>query len=357
MAIKVLIVDDSAVVRKVLSDMLNNTPGIEVQGAVQDPIFAMGRIEKAKPDVILLDVEMPRMDGLSFLKKLMAENPIPVIMCSTLTEKSSKTSIEALSIGAVDVIAKPRIDLKNSLGSNEKIIIDSLRAASKANLKSLKKKRPIAKPLKVTPKLSADAVIPRSNRSILSTSRVIAIGTSTGGTCALEEILSKLSTSCHGIVIVQHMPEAFTGTFAERLNDICQIEVKEGVNGDEIKPGRAIIAPGGKHMLVETQKMGFPHIVIKDGPLVSRHRPSVDVLFRSVAKSVGKKALGIIMTGMGDDGANGLKEMLDAGAETIAQDEASCVVYGMPAVAMQKGAAKRQVSLDEIPGVIETFSK
>ncbi len=355
MAINVLIVDDSAVVRKILSDILNSATGINVQGAVQDPIFAMGRIEKNRPDVILLDVEMPRMDGLTFLRQIMEKDPIPVVMCSGLTEKSSRVGIEALSIGAVDVIGKPKMDLKKSLGDAEKEIINAVRSAAKANLSSYKIKRPLISPV-IAPKLTADAILESRSGNILSTQNVVAIGTSTGGTHALEEILTSLSPSCVGIVVVQHMPKAFTAAFAQRLNGLSQVEVKEGEDGDEVRPGRVIIAPGGVHMMVETKNMGLPFIRLKDGPLVSRHKPSVDVLFRSVAKSVGKKALGIIMTGMGDDGAAGLKEMRDAGAQTLAQDEATCVVYGMPAVAVQKGAVDKEVPLDKISQIIEEYS-
>lgn len=356
MTIRVLVVDDSAVVRKILTDVLTNATGIEVMGTAQDPIFAMQRMAKEKPDVIVLDVEMPRMDGLTFLKKIMLENPIPVVMCSTLTEKSSRVSVKALSLGAVDVVAKPKMDLKRNLGDAAKLIVDAVRGAAKANLKHVKRQtQATGKPVAVSEKLTADAVVTKVSSRGNSADKIVAIGTSTGGTQALEVVLPRLTGDCPGVVVVQHMPEAFTAAFAERLNSICQVEVKEGRDGDQIQRGRVIIAPGGKHMVVNT-KAALPHVSIKEGPLVSRHRPSVDVLFRSVAQSIGKKALGIIMTGMGDDGANGLKEMKEAGAQTLAQDESTCVIYGMPAVAVQRGAVGREVPLHAIFEEIQAFA-
>lgn len=353
-----MIVDDSAVVRKILTEMLSSTHGIEVIATAQDPIFAQRHLKKNKPDVMILDIEMPRMDGLTFLKKIMKEDPMPVIMCSTLTESNSKTSIQALGIGAVDVIAKPKMDINKTLGDYQKIIIDSVRAAAVAKVSGNSSRIGSATTAKlIKPKLTADAVLPSASKYRTSSNSVIAIGTSTGGTQALEYIIPKLSSQCAGIVVVQHMPEIFTSAFAERLNSLSSIEVIEGHTNDEIKAGRVIIAPGGKHMVVNTRKSGLPYVVIKDGPLVSRHRPSIDVLFRSVSKSIGKKALGIIMTGMGDDGAAGLLEMKQAGSHTVAQNEQTCVVYGMPAVAVQKGAAKQQVSLNDIPELIESFSR
>lgn len=357
MAIKVMIVDDSAVVRQCLKSIFEKQHDIEVVAAVQDPIFALKRLEKITPDVITLDIEMPRMDGLAFLTKIMKEKPIPVVMCSTLTTKNSKTSIQALSIGAVDVITKPTMNLKQSLGDSEAEIINSVRAAAKANLSKV---ADIAKSnnrarLNIRPKLNADVIISKPTTQARSSTSIVALGTSTGGTQALEKVLTSLSTECPGIVIVQHMPEAFTAAFAERLHSLCSIDVKEGQTGDEILPGRAIIAPGGKHMIVKTKYAGKPYIEVKDGPLVSRHKPSVDVLFRSVAKTIGQKSLGIIMTGMGDDGAIGLLEMRQSGARTIAQDEVSCVIFGMPAAAIQKAATDEQIHLDNIAALIESF--
>lgn len=361
MTIKVMIVDDSAVVRKVLSDMFSNTHEIEVVATAQDPMFAQKKLEKIKPDVMVLDIEMPRMDGLTFLKKIMNEKPMPVIMCSTLTEKNSKISIQALSIGAVDVIAKPKMDIKKNLGDYEKTIIDSVRSAAAANLAKVNFKssgiRSVTSSKTMKLSLTAGVVLPSGPGNRLSSNSVIALGTSTGGTQALEYILPKLSNHCAGIVVVQHMPEIFTSAFAERLNSLCCVEVIEGHTSDVIKAGRVIIAPGGKHMVVKTRKDGLPYVEIKAGPMVSRHRPSVDVLFRSVSKSIGNNALGIIMTGMGDDGAAGLMDMKQVGAHTVAQSEDTCVVYGMPAVAMRKGAADQQISLNDIPELIESFSR
>ena len=354
MTITVLIVDDSAVVRTVLSKILNNASGIKVIATAQDPVFALQRLERIKPDVMILDVEMPRMDGISFLKKIMEENPIATVMCSTLTEKSSATSIKALSLGAIEVIAKPKSNLHSSLGESAQQIVAAVRNAAKAKLIPLKKNR---QPLSVPPKLMADAVISKQRiHRAIATDDIVAIGTSTGGTRALEDVLPQLSPSCAGIVVVQHMPPVFTNAFAKRLDTLCSVLVKEAQQGDIVHRGTVYIAPGGQHMLVDVNPAGQAFIIIKDGPLVSRHRPSVDVLFRSVAKAFGKKALGIIMTGMGDDGAKGLKEMLEAGAETLAQDEASCVVYGMPAVAVEINAVSKQLSLEHISKAIEQFS-
>ncbi|MBV1907489.1 MAG: chemotaxis response regulator protein-glutamate methylesterase [Pseudomonadales bacterium] len=357
MSIKVMLVDDSAVVRKILSEILEKAPGIEVIAVAQDPIFAMKKLETVRPDVMILDIEMPRMDGLTYLKKIMAEDPIPVVICSTLTQKASKTSIEALRLGAVEVVAKPTSNIGNRLGDSAKLIIDAVKAASQANLKRVKQlSAGQASSAKTNEKLSACAVLPRSPGGLQSTDKLVAIGTSTGGTLALEDILSRLPADSPPIVVVQHMPAAFTSAFASRLDSVSQVRVQEANDGDLVEPGKVIIAAGGKHMMVEC-KAGVQKIVVKEGPLVSRHRPSVDVLFRSVAQNVGKNALGIIMTGMGDDGANGLKEMRVAGGRTLAQDEASCVIYGMPAVAVERGAVEREITLQGIPTAITSFAR
>jgi len=344
--IKVLLVDDSAVVRQVLQGILDAEPDIHVIGAASDPIFALEKLTREWPDVIVLDVEMPRMDGITFLKKIMAEHPTPVVICSSLTEKGAETTMQALSAGAVEIITKPQIGLKRFLQESSGDLVAAVRAASHANVKRLS--RPAAPPLQVAAKLNADAVLsPASHAMAQTTERIVAIGTSTGGTQALETVLTALPRVCPGMVIVQHMPEKFTASFAERLNSLCQIEVREAQNNDRVIPGRALIAPGGKHMLLK-RNGAYYHVEVVDGPLVNRHRPSVDVLFRSVAKFAGKNATGIIMTGMGDDGARGLKEMLDAGAATVAQDEHSCVVFGMPKEAIKLGAAKKIVPLHEM---------
>ena len=350
---RVLIVDDSAVVRQVLTELLKSDPQIEVIGAAPDPIFALEKMQKDWPDVIVLDVEMPRMDGITFLRKLMAEHPTPVVICSTLTEKGAETTMQAMSAGAVDIITKPKIGLKQFLNDAIQEITRAVKAAAGANVKRVASMATAAASSAPKPKLTADAILAPAGAHAMAetTDRVIAIGTSTGGTQALEVVLTALPRVCPGIVIVQHMPEKFTAAFASRLNGLCEIEVREAQNGDRVIPGRALIAPGGKHMLL--RRSGAQYVVdVIDGPVVNRHRPSVDVLFRSVAKCAGKNAIGIIMTGMGDDGAAGLLEMKQAGAATVAQDEATCVVYGMPKEAVKRGAADKIMPLENIAGVI-----
>lgn len=353
---KVMIVDDSAVVRQVLKDTLEQATDLEVVAVAQDPLFAQNKLKTIKPDVIVLDIEMPRMDGLSFLKQLMADHPIPVVMCSTLTEEGSSASMKALSYGAVGLVAKPKLDLKGFLTDQASMLIDTVRSAAHADVRVLKKIA--AKPLVPAPKNSADVILAKGSPSLagLFNGRVVAIGTSTGGTLALEQVLPALPAESPPIVVVQHMPEKFTAAFADRLDKISKIQVREAQNGDEVLPGRALIAPGGKHMLVK-HEAGKLRVEVLDGPLVSRHKPSVDVLFRSMAKAVGRNALGIIMTGMGDDGAAGLKEMHDAGAITLGQNKETCVVYGMPDVAMKKGAVERELPLDEIATEITRFGQ
>ncbi len=342
--IRVMIVDDSAVVRQVLTETLNEDIEIEVIGVASDPLFAIEKMRKDWPDVIVLDVEMPRMDGITFLKKIMAEHPTPVVICSTLTEKGAETTMQALSAGAVSVITKPKVGLKAYLQDASDNLVGAVKAAAHANLRRMRAIAP------VIPKFSADAILSASTNHAMAetTDEVVAIGTSTGGTQALEVVLTALPRICPGIVIVQHMPEKFTEAFANRLDGICQIEVREAKNGDRVIPGRALIAPGGRHMMLKRSGAQY-HVEVIDGPLINRHRPSVDVLFRSVAKCAGPNALGIIMTGMGDDGARGLKEMSEAGARTIAQDEATCVVYGMPKEAIKLNAVDRILPLDDIP--------
>jgi two-component system chemotaxis response regulator CheB len=348
--IKVLIVDDSAVVRQVLTANLAHDPGITVIGAAADPVFAIAKMQSQWPDVIVLDVEMPRMDGITFLKKLMVERPTPVVICSTLTEKGAETTMQALAAGAVSIVTKPKAGLKQFLEDDSESLVSAVKAAAKANPRRL---APAAPPVQA--KLTADAILPASAHAMAETTdRVVAIGTSTGGTQALEAVLTSLPGVCPGIVIVQHMPEKFTGAFAERLNSLCRIDVREAADGDRVLPGRALIAPGGRHMLLKRSGAQY-HVEIVDGPPVTRHRPSVDVLFRSVAKSAGKNALGIIMTGMGDDGAKGLKEMHDMGARTVGQDEDSCVVYGMPKEALKLGAVDKELALGRIAHEIVAY--
>lgn len=351
--INVLIVDDSAVVRQVLTKMLGEDPAIHVIAAVSDPLFAMERMKMHWPDVIVLDVEMPRMDGITFLRKIMSERPTPVVICSTLTERGAETTMQALAAGAVSIVTKPKINLKKFMEDSSSDIAGAVKDASHANPKRLVASPALASPThEVAPKLTADAILPSGGAAMAQTTeRIVAIGTSTGGTQALELVLTALPKVCPGMVIVQHMPEKFTAAFAARLNSLSQIEVKEAQNNDRVIPGRALIAPGGKHMVLK--RSGAQYFVeVLDGPLVNRHRPSVDVLFRSVAKVAGKNATGIIMTGMGDDGAAGLLEMRNAHARTVAQDEATCVVFGMPKEAIKRGAAEKIIPLQAIPGEI-----
>lgn len=353
--IKVLVVDDSAVVRRVVSEQLASDPQITVIGAAADPIFAMDRMKIQWPDVIVLDVEMPRMDGLTFLRKIMAERPTPVVICSTLTEKGAVTTLEALAAGAVCIVTKPKIGLKRFLEDSTADLICAVKDASHVNIGSLKAtlrgpgagRAGAVRP--ATQKFTADAVTqpPALQAMKQTTERIVALGTSTGGTQALERVLTALPLGCPGIAIVQHMPEKFTAAFAARLNSICEVEVREAVHGERLLPGQVIIAPGGRHLMLR-RGGAYYYAEVIDGPLVNRHKPSVDVLFRSVAKCAGRNALGVIMTGMGDDGARGLLEMRQAGAGTFAQDEASCVVFGMPKEALKLGAAERQISLDQI---------
>lgn len=350
---KVFIVDDSAVVRQVLTGMLDKLPGIKVIGAAPDPIFALKRMESEWPDVIILDIEMPRMDGITFLKKLMQDRPTPVIICSTLTAKGAEVTMQAMSAGAVDIITKPTINLKGFLQDSQTLLADAIKAAAHARIKKMSAAALGKVSMELQPKLNADSVIAPNYTAPLSetTDRVVAIGTSTGGTQALEYVLTRLPRTVPGIVVVQHMPEAFTAAFAKRLDSLSEITVKEAQQDDRVIPGLALIAPGGKHMLLRRSGAQY-RVEIKDGPLVSRHRPSVDVLFRSTAQAAGKNALGIIMTGMGDDGAHGMKELHDTGALTVAQDEASCVVYGMPKEAVKLGGTDGELPLSAIPDLI-----
>ncbi|MDH5767115.1 MAG: chemotaxis response regulator protein-glutamate methylesterase, partial [Gammaproteobacteria bacterium] len=343
------------VIRQVLTDIVKKDPELEVMAAVHDPIFAMKRMESDWPDVILLDVEMPRMDGITFLRKIMAEHPTPVVICSTLTTEGAETTMQAIAAGVVDIIEKPKINPKEFLSDEARLILDIIKSAAQARMKNVKLAIDTTEKRKSAPKLTADAMMaPVSGAMKQTTDQIVAIGTSTGGVQALESVLTALPRVSPGMVIVQHMPEKFTASFASRLNSICEIEVKEAVDKDRVVPGRALIAPGGMHLMLK--RSGAQYFVeVVDGPLVSRHKPSVDVLFRSVAKNAGKNALGIIMTGMGDDGASGMKEMHDTGAFTLAQDEASCVVYGMPNEAVKKGGVTKTVSLTNIPDEIMKF--
>lgn len=351
--INVLVVDDAALVRQTFREILEGDSSIASVDAAQDPIFAIEKMKKHWPDVIILDIEMPRMDGITFLKKIMSEKPTPVIICSTLSQEGAKVTFEALESGAVHIITKPQLGAKNFLQEQKDYLIQTVRGVASANMK---KQRQVEE-TKIEPKLNADSILSSSVKNVSETTdKIVAIGTSAGGTQALEAILPVLPVDIPGILVVQHMPEQFTKAFADRLNSLSKIEVREAAHGDRLRSGLALIAPGNRHMMVT--RSGAQYVVhIKDGPLVSRHRPSVDVLFRSVAKYTGQNALGIIMTGMGDDGAAGMLEMRDAGVVTVAQDEESCVVFGMPQEAIKRGAAQHVVSLKKIPEYIVSFIK
>jgi two-component system, chemotaxis family, protein-glutamate methylesterase/glutaminase len=334
--IRVLIVDDSAVVRQTMTEILSSDPQLEVMATAADPFIAAERIREEVPDVITLDVEMPRMDGITFLQKIMSQHPIPVVMCSSLTEGGSETALKALEYGAVEIIQKPRMGTKQFLEESRVRICDAVRAASRARLGII----PAVK-REIAPKLTADVIMarPTSNSMIQTTEKVVVVGASTGGTEALKVFLEAFPADSPGIVIVQHMPEGFTRSFSERLDGICSISVKEAADNDTVVRGRALIAPGNHHLLLKRSGARY-YVEIKDGPLVSRHRPSVDVLFRSAARYAGKNAVGVIMTGMGDDGARGMLEMKEAGAMNIAQDEQSSVVFGMPHEAIKRGGVE-----------------
>jgi two-component system chemotaxis response regulator CheB len=341
--LRVLIVDDSASVRQILTTILSEDPEIEVMATASDPFAAARRLQNELPDVIILDIEMPRMDGITFLRKIMAQRPIPVIICSSLTEEGSDQMFEAFEAGAVDIVPKPRIDTRQALLECSSRLRDAVKSAARARVRPRQQRRIVEK------KLTADAIMPPpiQGRSRPTTERIVCIGVSTGGTEALLDVLEALSPNCPGILIVQHMPQGFTAAFARRLNAACQITVKEAEDGEPVQPGCAYIAPGARHMLLQRSGLRYS-IAIKDGPPVSRHRPSADVLFRSAAQYAGRNALGIIMTGMGDDGARGLLEMRKLGAATRAQDEESCVVFGMPKEAIAHGAVEKVVPLGQI---------
>ncbi|MFZ5941666.1 MAG: protein-glutamate methylesterase/protein-glutamine glutaminase [Bacteroidota bacterium] len=351
--IKVLIVDDSAVVRRTLSEIFGSDPELEVMDTAVDPYFAAQKIQSEVPDVITLDIEMPRMDGLTFLKKIMSQHPIPVVIISSLTEEGTKTALRAIEYGAVEIITKPQLGTKTFFEESRIRLCDVVKAAAKARIA----RKPMPAPtMEVKPKLSADAVLAKvtSHSMIKTTDIVVAVGASTGGTEALSVFLQALPSDSHGIVIVQHMPEMFTKSFANRLNELCRITVKEAENGDSVLRGRALIAPGNKHMLLRRSGARY-YVEVIEGPLVNRHRPSVDVLFRSTAQYAGANAVGIIMTGMGDDGAKGMLEMKEAGARTVAQDENSCVVFGMPKEAIKLNAVDQVLPLEKIAPFVISY--
>ncbi len=341
---RVFIIDDSALVRQLVKEGLRQE-GITVAGTASDPVFAMSRMMPDWPDVILLDMEMPRMDGLTFLRKIMAERPTPVVVFSTLTEKGAALTIEALSAGAVSVLTKASLSVSDGLKAMQKQLAAAVREASHARVRS-RQASVVEAAAKATRPIAA---------SYRTSDKIVALGTSTGGTQALESVLSALPANAPGIVVVQHMPEKFTAAFAERLNRVCRIEVREAVDGDRVHAGLALIAPGGRHMQLVRSGAQY-RVKVSDGPVVNRHKPSVDVLFRSVAQAAASSATGIIMTGMGDDGARGLLVMKEAGAHTVAQDEASCIVFGMPKEAIRLGGVATVLPLARLHEAIVCFS-
>jgi two-component system chemotaxis response regulator CheB len=352
--IKVLVLDDSALVRQILVEILRGARDIEVVGTANDPFMARERIKETNPDVLTLDVEMPRMDGLTFLQNLMRLRPMPVVMISSLTDRGAETTFKALELGAVDFVSKPKVDVAGTLADFSEEILAKIRAAAGARVHARS-----AAPATVLPKHTADAILAPSGagarRMLRTTDRIIAIGSSTGGTEAIREVLTSLPADCPAVVIAQHIPEAFSLAFTRRMDALAAISVVEPVDGQQIRTGHAYIAPGGKHLLVERD--GARYLCrINDGPPVNRHRPSVDVLFRSVAQKVGPNAVGVILTGMGDDGARGLKEMRDAGAPTIAQDEATSVVWGMPGAAVKLGGVGEVLPLGRVAEAIMRLS-
>jgi two-component system, chemotaxis family, protein-glutamate methylesterase/glutaminase len=342
--IKVLIVDDSAVVRQTMVELLSSDPEIEIIGTAADPFIAADRIRHEVPDVITLDVEMPKMDGITFLQKIMSQHPIPVVMCSSLTEKGSETALKALEYGAVEIIQKPRLGTKQFLEESRVHICDVVKAAAQARLRKISDMSRV-----IAPKLTADVIMekPSSKAMIQTTEKVVVVGASTGGTEALRVFLEALPADSPGIVIVQHMPAGFTRAFSQRLDGLCRISVKEAADNDTVVRGRALIAPGNYHTLLKRSGARY-YVEVKEGPLVSRHRPSVDVLFRSAARYGGKNVVGVIMTGMGDDGAKGMLEMKETGARTVAQDEATSVVFGMPNEAIKLRGVDKVVPLEQI---------
>jgi len=354
--IRVLIVDDSASVRQTLTEIIEGDAELAVMATASDPYVAVERIRREVPDVIILDIEMPRMDGLTFLRKIMAQRPIPVVICSSVPDERSDVMIEALEAGAVDIVSKPRIDTAHFLQESRMRICDALKAAAQARLQ---RGVNAVKPLVVEAKLTADVILPqvRSRRSAeLHTEPIVCIGASTGGTEALRVVLEALPADSPAIVIVQHMLEKFTAAFARRLDTLCAVKVKEAEDGDLVRAGRVLIAPGNHHMLLQRSGRRYS-VTISDGPPVCRHRPSVDVLFRSAAQCASANAAGFLLTGMGDDGARGLLEMREAGSLTAAQDENSCVVFGMPHEAILRGAACRVLPLERMAGAIIEFSR
>lgn len=343
MKIKVLIVDDSALIRSVMSEIISNQPDMEVVGVAPDPIVAREMIKATNPDVLTLDVEMPKMDGLDFLEKLMRLRPMPVVMVSSLTERGSEITMRALELGAVDFVTKPKISIKNGMMEYSELISDKIRAAAKARVSARKIKAD-----------NPSGLLPAMGNPLLSSEKLIMIGASTGGTEAIKEFLIQMPPDCPGILITQHMPEGFTKSFANRLNSLCKIAVKESEGGERILPGHAYLAPGHSHLLLSRSGANYM-TQLDQGEPVNRHRPSVDVLFDSAAKFAGKNAVGVILTGMGKDGAHGMLAMKHAGAQNFAQDEATCVVFGMPREAIAIGAVDEVAAIKDLPGKVMNY--
>jgi two-component system chemotaxis response regulator CheB len=354
--IEVLVVDDSAVTRQLMTAILSKEPDLHITTA-SDPLVAMARMRRTRPDVILLDLEMPRMDGLTFLKKVMATDPVPVVVCSGFAEPGTRQAMRALEAGAVDVAGKPRVGPDGTVEDGAVTLLESVRAAAQARVRSSEASAAPVAAVAVTATTGVYHVRRPTQPVEISAIQgpredwVVAMGASTGGTEALRDVLSALSPTAPGIVVVQHMPEGFTAAFAQRLNEICAIEVREARHGDKVLPGLALIAPGNRHMRLQRRSPGYA-VELDDGPRVCRHRPSVDVLFHSVAKSARDRAVGVLMTGMGSDGAGGLLAMREAGAHTIAQDETTCVVFGMPKEAIDRGAARQILPLSRIAAAV-----
>ena len=354
MAVKVFVIDDSAVVRQTMMHLLSGDPEIELVGSAPNPLIAAVAIRKALPDVLLLDIEMPGMDGLTFLRQQMAEHPIPTVICSTLSTQGSQIALEALAAGAVAVVAKPRLGLKDFLESSRRELLQTLKAAARSRPRG-SAARPAARPAAAAGTAPAPAPrTPIAGLHALAVNKPVVLGSSTGGTQAIEAVLLNLPADSPGIAIVQHMPEKFTAMYAARLNSLCAMEVREARDGDRLQRGVVLIAPGGRHM--QLRKAGGQYsVAVIDGPPVNRHKPSVDVLFKSAAECAGRDALAIILTGMGDDGARGMKMLHDGHARTVAQDEASCVVFGMPMEAIKLGAVDEVLPLDQIAGAVLRF--
>ena len=346
MKIKVLIVDDSALIRSVMKEIIGSQPDMEVVGVAPDPLVARDLIRQTNPDVLTLDVEMPKMDGIDFLEKLMRLRPMPVVMVSSLTERGSDITMRALELGAIDFVTKPKISIQSGMREYAEMIADKIRTAAKARVRSR------SVPSSAAPVVVDPAPVPKVNFS--SSEKLIIIGASTGGTEAIKEFLTRMPSDCPGILIVQHMPEGFTRSFAQRLDSLCRISVKEAEHGDRVLPGHAYLAPGHSHLLLA--RSGANYVAHLDqGPPVNRHRPSVDVLFRSAAVNAGRNAVGVILTGMGKDGAAGMLEMKEAGAHNFAQNEATCVVYGMPREAVLVGGVHEVAPLQELPAMVLDF--